>query len=195
MKKFYKTMISRTLFVLVFFCFLLVIATGNTRKSNLVNNVNGVKSIEAIHMVLKYDNRNKELEVRNVLNMEEAAEYGPNMPISFDGEMTAYKATCVGCTGKVSCPPRQDVRNNNVTFEDNTYGTVRILAADPAIPCGTIVQISNLTFSSEPVIGIVLDRGGAIEGNIMDFLVNEFDNMDIIGRQKNVHYEVIRWGW
>lgn len=195
MKKFYKAMIFRSLFVLVFFSFSLIMASSTTRESNMVSNINGVKSIEAINMVMKYDNRTKELVVKKVSNMEEAAEYGASMPISFDGEMTAYKATCVGCTGKVSCPPRQDVRNNNVTFLDNTYGEVRIMAADPAIPCGTIVQISNLTFSSEPIIGIVLDRGGAIQGNIMDFLVNEFDDMNVVGRQKNVHYEVLRWGW
>ena len=144
---------------------------------------------------MKYDNREKKLEVRPVSTMAEAREYGATMPISFEGQMTAYKATCVGCTGKVSCPPRQDVRNNNIYYDDQEYGTIRILAADPAIPCGTIVQITNVSFSTEPIIGIVLDRGGAIKGNIMDFLVGESDDMDVVGRQKNVHYEVVRWGW
>lgn len=195
MKKFYKVILSRTLFVLVLFSLSLVILSGNTKQSNMVANVNGVKSIEAINMVMKYDNREKKLVVKAVSNMQEAKEYGPSMPISFDGQMTAYKATCAGCTGKVSCPPRQNVRNNNIYFEDQTYGTLRILAADPAIPCGTIVQITNVSFSNEPIMGIVLDRGGAIKGNIMDFLVGENDNMDIVGRQRGVHYEVVRWGW
>lgn len=195
MKKFYKVMISRSLFVVVLFTFLCVISSGNTKKSNIVSNMNGVRSIEAIHMVMKYDNREKKLEVRSVSTMEEASEYGPTMPISFEGQMTAYKASCVGCTGRVSCPPRQDVRNDNIYYEDQEYGSIRILAADANIPCGTIVQITNVTFSSEPIIGIVLDRGGAIKGNIMDFLVGENDDMNVIGRQQNVHYEVIRWGW
>lgn len=195
MKKFYKVILSRTLFVLVLFSLSLVILSGNTKQSNMVANANGVKSIEAINMVMKYDNREKKLVVKAVSNMQEAKKYGPSMPISFDGQMTAYKATCAGCTGKVSCPPRQNVRNNNIYFEDQTYGTLRILAADPAIPCGTIVQITNVSFSNEPIMGIVLDRGGAIKGNIMDFLVGENDNMDIVGRQRGVHYEVVRWGW
>ena len=127
--------------------------------------------------------------------MEEAALYGPMMPISFTGQMTAYNPICVGCTGKVSCPPRQDVRNGNIWYDDATYGKIRILAADPHIPCGTIMQITNVSFSNEPIIGIVLDRGGAIKGNITDFLVTENDDMDIVGRQKNVNYEVLRWGW
>ena len=195
MKKFYKAMISRSFFVVVLFACFCAISLGNTKKSNVVSNMNGVRSIEAIHMVMKYDNREKKLEVRPVSTMAEVSEYGATMPISFEGQMTAYKATCVGCTGKVSCPPRQDVRNDNIYYEDQEYGTIRILAADPAIPCGTIVQITNVSFSTVPIIGIVLDRGGAIKGNIMDFLVGENDDMDVVGRQKNVHYEVVRWGW
>ena len=64
-----------------------------------------------------------------------------------------------------------------------------------AIPCGSIVRVSNVSFSAEPIIGIVLDRGGAIQGNIMDFLIAETDDPSIVGRQKNVQYEIIRWGW
>lgn len=195
MKKFYKAMFYRTLIVITCFISLYFIACGNKKMSNTVSNINGVKSIEAIHIVNKYSNKDKKLEVMAVSNMEEASIYGPTMPISFTGQMTAYKANCVGCTGKVSCPPRQDVRNGNVFFEDTTYGSVRILAADMNIPCGTIVQVTNVTFSAEPIIGVVLDRGGAIQGNIMDFLIPEGDDMNIIGRQHGVHYEVLRWGW
>ena len=181
MKKFYKVILNRAFFVLFFLLLLVVVASGNHKTNNFVNNINGVRSIEAIHIVSKYDNRNNQLEVIPVSNMSEAVQYGPTNPISFVGEMTAYQANCVGCSGKVGCPPRQDVRNNNIYFEDVTYGTVRILAAD--------------SFSTEPIIGIVLDRGGAIKGNIMDFLVAETDDPNVVGRQKNVQYEILRWGW
>lgn len=193
--KFYKVITKRFMFVGVVFMMLMIIATGNTTTKNSISNVNGVKSIQAIHIINKYDNRDKTLKVKQVANMQEAAIYGKDMPISFTGQMTAYNPICVGCTGKVSCPPRQDVRNGNIYFEDATYGKIRILAADPAIPCGTIVKISNVTFSNSEIIGIVLDRGGAIKGNIMDFLVTETDNMNIVGRQRSVHYEIARWGW
>lgn len=193
--KFYKVMAHRFLFVITIFSFAYIIVSSTEHQTNSVSNMNGVKSIEAFQIITKYDNRNQTLEVKEVSNMQEAALYGPDMPISFTGQMTAYNPVCVGCTGKVYCPPRQDVTKGNIYFEDNTYGKVRILAADYAIPCGTIVKISNVTFSNEPVIGIVLDRGGAIKGNIMDFLVSETDDTNVIGRQKNVHYEVLRWGW
>ena len=169
--------------------------SGNTSKVNNISNINNVKSIEASHIISKYDNRSKALKVREVSNMYEASVYGPDMPISFIGQMTAYNPVCVGCTGKVYCSPRQDVTNGNIYFNDTTYGKVRILAADYLIPCGTIVSITNVSFSNNPIIGIVLDRGGAIKGNIMDFLVSESDDMDVVGRQHDVKYEVLRWGW
>lgn len=194
---FYRTMASRFIFVGVMFGAGVVLFSSNgiTHKSNMINNTNGVKSIEATQIITKYDNRNQTLNVRQVSNMEEVLFYGPDMPVSFTGQMTAYYPNCEGCTGYIYCPPRQNVTNGNIYFEDNSYGSVRILAADYAIPCGTIVKITNLTFTNEPVIGIVLDRGGAINGNIMDFLVSEIDDSNVVGRQKNVNYEILRWGW
>ena len=195
MKKFYKAMLYRMMLVTTCFISLFLIASGNSKNSNTVSNMNGVKSVEAIHIVSKYNNQDKKLDVMAVSSIDEIKKYGPTNPISFTGQMTAYKANCVGCSGKVSCPPRQDVRNGNIYFSDSTYGTVRILAADSSIPCGTIVQFSNVSFSTEPVIGIVLDRGGAIKGTLLDFLVPETDDMNTIGRQQSVHYEILRWGW
>lgn len=196
MKKFYKVMLSRSLFVMVVFIFLLAISFGTVDTGkNFIANVNGVKSVEANHMVMNYENISKKIEFRQVASMEEAALYGAETPISFDGQMTAYKANCPGCTGGVACPPGRDVTGDNYFYTDETYGEIRILAADPHIPCGTIVSFSNVSFSSEPIIGIVLDRGGAIKGNIMDFLVGPNDDMDVVGRQRGVHYEILRWGY
>lgn len=192
---FYKAMIVRFFMVIAFFCLFYVIFSKVNYNTNTVHNMNGVKSIEAIHIITKYDSRNQAVSVREVNNMQEVALYGSSTPVSFVGQMTAYNPICAGCTGMVACPPRQDVRNGNIYFTDSIYGKIRILAADPAIPCGSIVKITNVSFSSDPIIGIVLDRGGAIKGNIMDFLVTETDDMDIVGRQRNVRYEIIRWGW
>lgn len=192
---FYRVMAFRFMFVGIIFSIGMILSSSTTHKINTITNINGVKSIGSTHIINKYDNRNQTLKVRQVSNMREVALYGADTPVSFNGQMTAYYPDCEGCTGYVYCPPRQNVKNGNVYFEDGTYGRVRILASDYAIPCGTIVKITNVTFSNEPIIGIVLDRGGAIKGNIMDFLVSEVEDSDIIGRQKNVHYEILRWGW
>lgn len=193
--KFYKVMANRFLLVITIFSFAYIIFSSTERRTNFVSNMNGVRSIEAFQIITKYDNRNQTLQVKQVSDMKEVALYGPEMPVSFTGQMTAYKPICEGCTGIVYCPPRQNVTKGNIYFEDNTYGKIRILAADYAIPCGTIVKISNVTFSDDAIIGIVLDRGGAIKGNIMDFLVSETDDTDVVGRQRNVNYEILRWGW
>ena len=194
-KSFFRVMLNRTLFVSFAFTYGCFLCSGTTKVVNNVNNINSNKSIKSYNLVTKYVKTEEAVEPLMVENMDEAATYGPKQPISFVGEMTAYKATCKGCTGLVACPPAQDVRNNNIWYQDKTYGKVRIVAADRNIPCGTIVKITNVTFSDEAITGIVLDRGGAIKGNIMDFLVGENDDMDLVGRQKGVNYEVVRWGW
>lgn len=194
-KSFYRVMASRFFLVIFMFGLGYFMFSNNTPQVNSIRNINLVKSIEAINIINRYDNRNQTLQVRSVNTMREVALYGPDTPVSFTGQMTAYYPVCEGCTGYVYCPPRQKVTNGNVYFNDSTYGKIRILAADYTIPCGTIVQISNVTFSNEPIIGIVLDRGGAIKGNIMDFLISESEDSDLIGRQHNVKYEILRWGW
>lgn len=180
------------LFVLLGF---FVISTGSGKKVNYASNIGSATSLQAVHFVAKYDNLQEELEVKAVANMNEVATYGPDSPVSFVGQMTAYGADCKGCGGRVACPPRQDVRNNNIYYDDADYGTIRILAADRRIPCGSIIKIRNVTFSSEEMIGIVLDRGSAIVGNIIDLLVPAERDGYSVGRQRNVQYEIIRWGW
>lgn len=195
MKQFSFMLSKRLLVVMFILVLLLIIATGNHGKTNFVANINNIKSLEAVHIVQKYDNLEEEkLEVKMVSNMLEAREYGSLGPISFVGQMTSYGPDCVGCNGYVSCPPRQNVKNN-IYYDDHEYGKIRIFAADKAIPCGSIVKIINPNFYSEDIIGIVLDRGSAIKGNIMDLLVTGERANDAIGRQFNVNYQIIRWGW
>lgn len=194
MKKLTSILTIRFCFI-CFVCLLLfIIANGNKRYINVVNNINGVKSLEASNIITKYVFRE---EVKPVFakNMSEVRLYGSNGPVVFYGEMTGYGPDCVGCSGSVSCPPRPDIKKS-VMFDDSMYGSVHILAADSAIPCGSIIRITNVTFSDKEIYGIVLDRGGVVKGNIVDFLVeHESYAISYIGRQKNVSFEVIRWGW
>ena len=189
------TMLSKRLFVVVFILSLfMIVASGASSKTNYVANISNIKSLQAVHIVQKYDNLDEELKVRMVSNMQEAREYGEQGPISFVGQMTSYGPDCVGCNGIVACPPRLDV-SDNIYYEDSEYGTIRILAADRNIPCGSIMKISNLSFTDEEMIGIVLDRGGVIKGNIIDLLSESEAASSDVGREKNVIFEVVRWGW
>lgn len=195
MKKLISLLFQRIQIVIFILVGISFIFMGSGKSVNYALNISGATYLNSSHFIDKYDNHDTTLVTRPVLNMQEVAMYGALSPVLFVGQMTAYGPDCVGCTGKVYCPPRQDVRNGNVNYNDSEYGTVSILAADYAIPCGSMIKINNLSYTNEDVYGIVLDRGGAIKGNIIDFLVPSEKDSDFIGRQRNVNFEIVRWGW
>lgn len=185
-------MVRNQLFVIVLLVIIfLIIASGNEKEELITYNVSSINSIQAVHLVSKYNP--EVVETIYASNLSEVLQYGQSNPVIFNGTMTAYGPDCVGCTGKVACPPRNDVRNGNVYFNDNEYGTVRIVAADKSIPCGTMVKVTGGNLSEE-MVAIVLDRGGVIKGTLMDLLTTSEKSSSPFGRQ-NVTYEIVRWGW
>lgn len=194
MKKLTSILVSRIVFILFVLVLLLIIANGNKHYSNRVSNINSTKSLETFRIISKYKIIEKKQSIY-VNNMSEVKLYGPKGPVVFSGEMTGYGANCHGCNGTVSCPPRPNI-TESVMFNDSFYGSVHILAADSTIPCGSIIKITNVSFSPDAIYGIVLDRGGSVKGNIVDFLVeHESYAASNIGRQVNVSFEILRWGW
>ncbi len=112
---------------------------------------------------------------------------------TFYGQLTAYAPTCKGCSGITKSG--YDVRHGNIYYYDLEYGKVRIVAADPKIPLGTIVKITSNYFDY-PFLAIVLDRGQAIKGDIFDLLFENDERLsEDIGRLKNVKYEILRYSW
>ncbi len=113
---------------------------------------------------------------------------------TYEGTMTAYGADCYGCSGITASG--YDIRNNNVYYEDKTFGTLRITAADKSIPFGTVVRVRGLKVYDEPILAIVLDRGWLIRGDLMDlaFGSEEEEIVMKLGRS-NVAYDVLRYGW
>jgi uncharacterized protein YabE (DUF348 family)/3D (Asp-Asp-Asp) domain-containing protein len=104
---------------------------------------------------------------------------------TFTADVTAYLATCAGCSGFTASG--RDVRSN-IHFEDSTFGTVRIIAACRSFPFGTIMHISGIGNA------VVLDRGGAVTGNVLDLLMGANDNPIRFGRQ-SLQAQVLRLGW
>ena len=107
------------------------------------------------------------------------------------GTMSGYGLDCKGCSGVVGA--RYDAKGNNLRYYDKTYGECRIVAGDRKYPYGTIVRVKNSkigTFNA-----IVLDRGSAIVGLTMDLLYPSEADTVIVGRQRNIEFEVLRWGW
>ena len=184
--------VMRLYLVVIFVFAIAFIIVGGNKKTNIVtSNVNNVKSVLSTRIV-QQNNETFKL-VRNVSDIKK---YGPITKIKFIGTLTGYGPDCPGCGGHVACRPNPDVRNGNIYYTDKEYGKIRILAADYSIPCGSIIHISNFRFvPNKEFVGIVLDRGSAIVGLTMDLLYPSEADTVIIGRQRNIQFEILRWGW
>ena len=185
------------LFVIMIFGLGFVVLSGNSRKVITTSNINSVKSLQAVHIVNKYNSikeAEKKVEIPFFESFYDAISVASTSPVAFNGKLTAYGPDCPGCSGNSACPPRQNFKNGNIYFEDQVYGTVRVVAADRSIPCGSIVRISGINIYSEPILAIVMDRGGAVNGNYMDLLFTSQSNLEGFVTS-NVKFELIRYGW
>lgn len=114
--------------------------------------------------------------------------------VKYTGDLTGYAADCPACNGTLACKPKYNVyKNNVVTYNDKTYGKVRIVASSQNLACGSIIKFNLKSISKDPIYAIVLDRG--VLGRDIDLLMpTEKDASKIVGRRKTT-YEVIRTGW
>lgn len=184
-------------FVIIVFALAFVILSGNNKTVVMTSNINSVKSLQAVHIVNKYNSikeAEKKVEIPFFESFYDAISVASTSPVAFNGKLTAYGPDCPGCSGNSACPPRQNFKNGNIYFEDQVYGTVRVVAADRSIPCGSIVRISGINIYSEPILAIVMDRGGAVNGNHMDLLFTSQSNLEGFVTS-NVKFELIRYGW
>ena len=188
-----KRVIKYYSLIIAFFVIAFIVVSGNQKTNIVTSNVNNVKSLQSTRIVNKPVSFQK---TKLVTNTNDIRKYGKNNLIEFNGTLTGYGPDCPGCSGIVYCRPNPNVLNGKIYYNDSEYGKLRILAADYSIPCGSIVKISNFKFvDGNEFYGIVLDRGSAIVGLTMDLLYPSEKDTQIIGRQKNINFKVLRWGW
>ena len=183
-----KLLRKYSLKILYIFVLLLIIISGNQTSNITTSNTNRVKSILSSRIV---ETNN----VKLVTNVKDIAKYGSNYRLEFTGTLTGYGPDCVGCIGVLYCAPNPNVTNGNISYNDQEYGNIRILAADYSIPCGSIIKISNFKYVNGDFYGIVLDRGSSIVGLTMDLLYASENDTIKIGRARNIKFTVERWGW
>lgn len=131
--------------------------------------------------------------------------YAPNLEVAstitplatYVGKITAYGPDCYGCSGITA--KGYDVRNGNIYYNDATFGNIRIVAADSSIPFGSIIKIIGLSISKDPILAIVLDRGGMIgfaEGkhSYFDLLYKSEADASTFGRP-TATFELLRSGY
>ena len=111
---------------------------------------------------------------------------------TYTGDLTGYVYNCPLCNGTLGCMPSYYIKDGTTTYNDETYGSVRIVASSSNLPCGSIVRFETSRVSNEPVYAIVLDRG--VRGNALDLLSSDLNYALNVGRSI-ITYDVLREGW
>ena len=118
----------------------------------------------------------------------------------FTGKLTTYGGDCKGGNGKsssgISLSPTSGVQGSHSAKLNYNGRSYYCLAADPSIPFGTIIKITNHNYSIESTAyGIVVDRGGAIKKNHIDiFNGTEAGKYFRGSTSKNVRFEIVSVG-
>ena len=118
----------------------------------------------------------------------------------FTGKLTTYGGDCAGGNGTsssgISLSPTTGVKGSNSAKLSYNGGSYYCLAADPSIPFGTIIKITNHNLGIESTAyGIVVDRGGAIKKNHIDiFNGTEAGKYFRGGSSSNTQFEIVSVG-
>lgn len=118
----------------------------------------------------------------------------------FTGKLTTYGGDCAGGNGTsssgISLSPSSGVKGSNSAKLSYNGGSYYCLAADPSIPFGTIIKITNHNLGIESTAyGIVVDRGGAIKKNHIDiFNGTEAGKYFRGGSSSNTQFEIVSVG-
>ena len=163
---------------------------------------------ESVKESINEETKNEESKQDEVVSNEVTikGEYKPNLAVletievleTYVGKMTAYGPDCYGCTSGRTASG-QYVMEGNIYYNDPTFGNIRIVAADKSIPFGSIIRISGLSIFSDPILAIVLDRGGMIgfaEGkhSYFDLLYKSEKDAASFGRP-TATFELLRRGY
>lgn len=111
---------------------------------------------------------------------------------TFGGTVSHYGPDCVGCSGVTASGYKV---KNTIYYQDPTYGTLRIVAADRSIPLGSVLRLNT---TNGVIHAIVLDRGGGIGFNkkyVLDLLCESEKQSYQFGIMKNTKVEVLRYGY
>lgn len=125
--------------------------------------------------------------------------------------ITKYGYDCVGCgiglDGAAGTSSGVRVRNLEIRQADGswksgiTYEGYYVVAADPAFPICTVLEITNHNFnglglsSGVPFKAIVLDRGGAIKTRHLDLYVGSEANINVVTAGRTANIKVIVSGF
>ena len=105
-----------------------------------------------------------------------------------------YGHDCYGCTGGQTASGYY-IGDGRTYYNDPTFGSVRVVAADYKYPLGTIIR---LNYNGSSFAAIVLDRGGAVGDHgkyQIDLLASSNSEAYQLGVINNASLEVLRYGY
>lgn len=108
--------------------------------------------------------------------------------------LSHYGHDCYGCTSGYTASGYY-VGDGRIYYNDNTFGSVRVVAADRKYPLGTILRIG---YHGSKITAIVLDRGGAINDSSrfqIDLLTSSNSEAYQLGIVEQTSLEVLRLGY
>ena len=126
----------------------------------------------------------------------------------YSGITTGYGGDCPGCSGVVACPTREgkymNLFTDGVYYQDQQYGSVRIVAADHTLfRCGTVIEVDN--GRQDPFLAIVLDTGidmrrawrneGIAHLDIAFVTQTDPEVYSVTAKNNSAKFSVQRWGW
>lgn len=216
-----KVTISSQIFVVFLFLLIFLFCSRGSNKNLAINNNNFNKMADTVSILFEEEENSKivdesivlplvdEKEEEETIEEEEvidntnevSSEEPVNNIVSLEpdildtvvGNLTGYGANCYGCSGTTTSG--FDL-TKSIYYEDEEYGTIRIVAADPSFPLYSIFRISNVP-NMEPFIVIVLDRGGNVgfgRGTLFDLAYFDEGDPNLIGLTHNVTFELLRRG-
>ena len=169
-----------------------IVLNYEVTPKNTIKSYNYVEIAEVEKEVVKEDQNNINIQTDQAV---------------FTGKMTGYGADCVGCNNlgilacRTSAGSSYSLVNNGKYYADDTYGEVRIIAADLSkFPCGTIMKINNANLGE--FYAVVLDTGGSVSnawanGQVWIDLafITESDPEVYLATTNSATFTVQRWGW
>ena len=87
--------------IFILFSLTFIILSGNSKEVITTSNINSVKSLQAVHIVNKYNSikeAEKKEEIPFFTTFNEAINVACSSPVAFNGRLTAYGPDCPGCT-------------------------------------------------------------------------------------------------
>ncbi len=198
MKRFYNyTFGTVCIFILIMTLYSITIMSVVTKR-NYANNMNSEKVLASAVLFKEIKKVNPVVQVGSTLTT--ASNYNPidtsgyNVLSSEKGNISHFGPDCQGC-GIGYVATGDYVGEGRINYNDKTFGTVRIVAADKKYPLGSILR---LKYKDRVIIAIVLDRGGGIgDGRKyqIDLLAESEAHSSNLGVMYGATIEALRLGY